>query len=55
MAKLWICILWALHYYTADGKTKDCELNGSKHSLNLVCSYSIHACSFHLLMLFQDI
>jgi hypothetical protein len=27
-----------LRSYTADRKTKDSEPNGSKHSLNLVCS-----------------
>jgi hypothetical protein len=29
--------------------------NGSKHSLNLVCSSSLHACNFDLLVLFQNI
>ena len=43
-------------------KTKDmhrniegCEVNGSKHSSNLTCSYSLCECKFDLLLLFPNI
>jgi len=36
-------------------KTKDFELNGSKHSPNLICSYFLHDYNFGLLLLFPNI
>jgi hypothetical protein len=36
-------------------KTKDFELNGRKHSPNLICSYFLHDYNFGLLLLFPNI
>jgi len=33
---LQFCIFWCLSFYRRDGKSKDSELNSSKHSLNLI-------------------
>jgi hypothetical protein len=35
-----------LMFCIADGKTKDCELHGSKHSLDLSCTRFLRECSF---------
>jgi hypothetical protein len=36
-------------------ETKDSEMNGSKHSLNLICSQYDRECNFNLLQLFPNI
>jgi hypothetical protein len=40
--------------FLEDGKTKDPEENGSKHSLNLICFSFFCACNFDQLLLFPN-
>jgi len=44
LAKLQFFIFWYLGFLIWDGKIKDFGLNDSKHSLNLICSWSHHEC-----------
>jgi hypothetical protein len=55
MAELWFYIFQHLHSWTAGGKTKYSEPNGSKHSPNLVRSSTLRECSFDLLVSFPNI
>jgi hypothetical protein len=37
LAELWFSMFCPLQFWTAGGRTKDSEPNGSNHSPNLVC------------------
>jgi hypothetical protein len=49
------CVLYFNLYIDRRLEDKDSGPNGSKHSLNLVCSLSLHARNFDLLVLFSNI
>ena len=44
--ELWFCMFKSLDFYT-DSRTVNCfEVNGSKHSLHLMCFRLLHECDF---------
>jgi hypothetical protein len=53
--RIMVFIFKHLHSWTEGGKTKHSESNGSKHSQNLVCSWSLHEYNFELLVLFPNV
>jgi hypothetical protein len=48
-------VIFMFFFLRGDMKVKDSELNGSKHSPNLICSYFLSECNFDLLLSFPNI
>jgi hypothetical protein len=53
--KLEFYVFKSLYLWVGKWKTKYSAQNDSKHSLSPICSYFLHECNFHLLLLFSSI
>jgi hypothetical protein len=54
-SKIVVVYIFILHFWIANGKTKDSEQHGSKHSMNLVYFGFLCECNFDLLLSFPNV